>query len=81
MIMTGAGMIVVGMRGAARVSSAAKAARRRCAVCPGALPSLAGSRHDESCARQEWHLSTFATRAGYKVVGPFRKTGSSADPP
>ncbi len=31
---------------------------------------------DQSCARQERDLAAFAARAGYEVVGTFKKTGS-----
>jgi DNA invertase Pin-like site-specific DNA recombinase len=33
---------------------------------------------DQSCARQERDLATFAARAGYEVVGVFRETASGA---
>jgi Resolvase, N terminal domain len=33
---------------------------------------------DQSCARQERDLTAFAARAGYKVSGVFKETGSGA---
>src|SRR5436309_2112534 len=33
---------------------------------------------DQSCARQERDLTAFATRAGYKIIGVFKETGSGA---
>jgi putative DNA-invertase from lambdoid prophage Rac len=36
------------------------------------------STQDQSCARQERDLTTFAARAGYEIVGVFRETASGA---
>jgi putative DNA-invertase from lambdoid prophage Rac len=33
---------------------------------------------DQSCARQERDLTTFAARAGYEISGFFKETGSGA---
>jgi DNA invertase Pin-like site-specific DNA recombinase len=33
---------------------------------------------DQSCARQERDLTTFAARAGYEICGVFKETGSGA---
>jgi putative DNA-invertase from lambdoid prophage Rac len=33
---------------------------------------------DQSCARQERDLKAFAKKAGYKIVGVWKETGSGA---